>query len=273
MKQKLRLTLIASGLCLLLSSRPGHAEEPSARRAPVESSHIHVQNSRSLPRAPDAWSTPLASLSAPLLTPANPDTDARLRYVAGELTANAPAERRWWFGWIGGFAALSVGQAYFFFTKDEPAERILNAVGGGMSFIGLVGLLVLPNAGRFADSTLEALPERTPAERVRKLERAEEMLTEAEEATWRKRNPVAVIGPTLISFGTATYVWVKYDAALPALRTMAGALAINVAHWWTRPTSNSDAARRYRGQSAALDWQLTPWISPRVVGLGLGTAF
>ncbi|MCA9640899.1 MAG: hypothetical protein KC492_09395 [Myxococcales bacterium] len=258
MKQKLRLVVISGGLCVLLSHRIGRAEARIPLQLPVESSRIHVQNS--------------AALGAPL-TPANPDRDARLSYVAGELTANAPAERRWWYGWIGGFAALSAGQAYFFFTKDEPAERILNAVGGGMSFIGLVGLLVLPNAGRFADENLAELPERTPAERAAKLDSAERMLTDAQEATRRKRNAVAVIGPTLISFGTAAYVWAKYDAAMPALRTMVGSLAINIAHWWTRPTSNAEAARRYRGQSAKLDWQLLPWISPQVTGLGLGAVF
>lgn len=272
MKQKLGLAFVSASLSVALTASWVRAETPAARRRAGETLRIHVQNP-----LVGHLGAPLASAPGTppsvAITPASPDTRARLDYLVSELSHNAPAERLWWYGWIGGFAALSAGQAYFFFTKDEPAERILNAVGGGMSFIGLVGLLVLPNDGRFADENLAELPDATPEERVRKLERAETMLQSAREATWRKRNPLAVIGPLLISFGTSAYVWGKYDAALPALRNMAGSLAINLAHWWTRPTANADAARRYRGESAGVDWRLTPWISPSVAGLGLGTAF
>ncbi|MEZ4234394.1 MAG: hypothetical protein R3B89_34790 [Polyangiaceae bacterium] len=271
-----KLRPVPAAVCLSLVLAPGLARAQAAapRAVPAENLHIHVQNAASsipgLRRV--STSSKLLEATRPL-TPANPDTSARLAYVSGELTRNAGAERLWWYGWIGGFAALSVGQGYFFFTRDDPAERILNAVGGGMSLIGLAGLLVLPNDGRFADEDLADLPEGSAEERSAKLARAESMLGNAAEATRRKRNALAVVGPVLVSFGTAAYVWAKYDAAVPALRTMVGALAINVAHWWTRPTANAEAARRYRGQSAELDWRLTPWISPRIVGLGLGTPF
>lgn len=273
MTQKLGLILASASLSLMLNASTTQAEVGDARLPGSQNPRIHVQNPllghAAAPLGRAAGSAPAGGF----ITPANPDTRARLDYLTGELSRNARGERLWWYGWIGGFAALSAGQAYFFFTKDEPEERVLNAVGGGMSFIGLVGLLVLPNDGRFADENLAELPDATPEARVRKLERAEAMLHSAREATWRKRNPLAVIGPLLVSFGTSAYVWIKYDAALPALRNMAGALAINLAHWWTRPTANAEAAQLYRGESAGIDWRLTPWISPSVAGLGLAAAF
>lgn len=222
-----------------------------------------------------AQSGPVASSGAlaPAPTPASPDVDRRLGYVSGELTRNAPAERRWWLGWIGGFAALAGGQAYFFFTKDEPEERFLNALGGGMSSIGLVGLLVLPNPGRFADHRLEEMPERTRPERAHKLQVAEGVLVDAQEATWQKRNPIAVVGPMLISAGASVYVWRKYDATLPALRNLLGSISINLAHWWTRPTSNAEAARRYRGDTARLQIMPQPWLSADAAGCSLQGRF
>lgn len=227
-----------------------------------------------LPVAPaNVSAAPPPTLRALAPTPASPDVDRRLAYVSGALTRNAPAERAWWFGWIGGFAALAGGQAYFYFTKDEPEERILNAVGGSMSAIGLVGLLVLPNAGRFADHRLAEMPEHTRGERSHKLRAAEQMLEDAEQATWRKRNPIAVVGPMLISAGTSIYVWRKYDATLPALRNLLGSISVNIAHWWTRPTSDAEAARRYRGETARLRLYPQPWLSAEAAGFGVAGSF
>ncbi len=184
------------------------------------------------------------------------------------MTDSAPRERLWHTGWALGFAALTVGQAYFFFTLDDPAERVLNGVGGFMSGLGFLGLLVLPNPGLHADQELSRVARGTPAERARALDTAEELLQGSAEATWMKRDPLAVILPYLVSVGSATYVTLRYDALWPALRTLTGAAAVNIAHWFTRPTGNLEASRRYRGERAAFSVTPAPLLGDGSYGLG-----
>jgi hypothetical protein len=112
----------------------------------------------------------------------------RLGFITKALQAGQPAAQRWWYGWIGAYTVGAIAGgilagSHWNDTKVEGEETTADRefaegmlVGGGTFVLGVGGLLIDPFTPATAARKLDPLPEATPADRLAKLERAEELL-------------------------------------------------------------------------------------------------
>ena len=125
-------------------------------------------------------------------TPSDEEVKARLGFIQTALDAGRGRAKTWWCGWLGGYAAatavqggLAIGNAKNIKAVSDDVSEDVNSdrkfaadmlVGGATTALGVVGLLVDPFTPLSAPGELRALPDGTPAERLAKLRRAEDLL-------------------------------------------------------------------------------------------------
>lgn len=52
--------------------------------------------------------------------------------------------QRWWYGWLAGYSAATIGQGIVYFSTNEKATRQDMALGSATTFLGAVGVLITP---------------------------------------------------------------------------------------------------------------------------------
>lgn len=117
----------------------------------------------------------------------------RLTYIENTLYDAQPAAQAWWYTWISLYATGTVVQgslsgAHWNDWKYEIKHHVYMRkirnrgfaedmmVGGCTTAIGLAGKLVFPFKPAYLPDRLRTMPDNTPAERMQKLEQAEQIL-------------------------------------------------------------------------------------------------
>jgi hypothetical protein len=116
----------------------------------------------------------------------------RLGFVENALSLAQPAAKTWWYGWISAYSAGAVVQGILAgahwndvkVVEDAQGSRKVRdrgfaedmLVGGVTCALGAGNLLVNPFLPAYGPNKLRSLPEDMPAERLMKLQKAEELL-------------------------------------------------------------------------------------------------
>jgi hypothetical protein len=103
----------------------------------------------------------------------------RLRFIQSSFDAGKTAADLWWYGWLYGYSAATVGQLAIYSNSGDETTRQNMLVGAVTTALGAGGQVVFPlEAGRFA-VRLRGMPVGTPEARRVKLDVAENFLREA----------------------------------------------------------------------------------------------
>jgi hypothetical protein len=144
--------------------------------------------------------------------------------------------QRWWYGWLVGYSAATVGQGIVYFSSDNKSTRQDMALGAATTALGAIGQIltpIVPHTSSLQDFQIS----NTSAELTAELTFSEEFLEEIaiREKNGRSWKVHAVTGAVNISSGLITWLGFKrsvWDGVGNfALNTVITELQI-----WTQPT-------------------------------------
>ena len=170
----------------------------------------------------------------------------RTRIIEKMLEEGKPNANRWWYGWLAGYSAATIGQGIVYISTDEKGLKQDMALGAATTLLGAAGQLLTPNEpGKSADRLSKA-PAETNAERLNKLSLAEELLKNSamREKTGRSWQMHAVTGVVNLSSGLIT--WIAFDRDVwSGVVNFALNTAITETQIWTQPTRAMKDYRDY----------------------------
>jgi hypothetical protein len=138
----------------------------------------------------------------------------RIQCIQKMLDEGKPRANLWWYGWLGGYSAATVGQGIVFSVSEDLKTRQNMALGAATTFVGAIGQLITPMVPAYAPGRISILPEDTPEQRVRKLEKAEQLFAASaqREIFGRSWKMQAASGAVNLSSGLIT--WLGFDRSV-----------------------------------------------------------
>jgi hypothetical protein len=145
--------------------------------------------------------------------------------MAPLLQRDARAVRTWWWGWLGGFSALTVGQGALYLTSDDEDFKAGQLVGAAGSTLGVLGTLIhaVQPYDVPADGDLHALL-------------ADRAAREIEGRGWVNHTLNAAV-----NVASGAVLWGYYKQPGSAAFTFVAGMLIGEAQIWTQPTLARDA--------------------------------
>jgi hypothetical protein len=197
----------------------------------------------------------------------------RLAFLEERLDRGTVSAERWWYGWFSGWLALSVGEAVGAVATTNVGLRKDSAVGAVGASLGVIPFGIFAFPARYAAGELHALPEATPAERRRKLARAEHLLRASAKAEAAGRSWLTHVLSIGGSVGVGLVLALGYQRPTTGVISILGGVGISEAQIFTQPTAAIDDLRAYErlagGTAPAAKPGASAWtIAP--LGLGLG---
>jgi hypothetical protein len=190
----------------------------------------------------------------------------RLAFIEARLQRATPSAELWWSLWYYGYMTVTVGQAGFAILIQNKNLRVDTAVGAAFSSLGVVGLAVAPLPAKDAAYTLSKLSAGSPAERRRKLAKAEALLSAAAASERIGRTWLPHVTGGAVTLTSALVLGVVYKQVASSIVTFVSGMAITEAQIFSRPTAAIDDWREYqRGAFGAP----TPIASSPRAGLGV----
>lgn len=169
---------------------------------------------------------------------------ARLQTIESMLNKGKPNANLWWYGWLAGYSAATIGQGAVFLSANDRSLKQDMALGAATTFLGAVGQLITPMVPGYASDGLKKIPGDTKDERWKKLIEAEKLLKESalREKSGRSWQTHAIAGAVNIGSGLITWLGFKRDI-WAGLENFALNTCITEAQIWTQPTK---AMRDYK---------------------------
>ena len=204
----------------------------------------------------------------------------RIQTIQLILNQGKPNANRWWYGWLAGYSAATVGQGGVYFLSEDKSTRQDMVLGAATTFLGAVGQLLTPRVPGYAPGRLAQIPDSTPEERLRKLYKAEELLkasalTEKAGRSWKVH---ALTGAVNLSSGLIT--WLVFKRTVWAgVGNFALNTAITEAQIWTQPTRTikdyQNYCRKYNsGEKVVTNKSDLNWfVSVYTGGIGIKLVF
>lgn len=170
----------------------------------------------------------------------------RIQCIQQMLEQDKTHTDRWWYGWLVGYSAATVGQGAVYFLSEDKGTKQDMVLGAGTTILGAAGQLIAPlHPGRNA-KILSNYPESTPEERIKKLEIAEKFLknaatTEKFGRSWKNH---ALYGAVNLTSGLIT--WLGFKRTLwDGIGNFALNTVISEVQIWTQPTRSWKNYQRY----------------------------
>lgn len=217
-----------------------------------------------------------ATPSVPHLPPPSPalsdaEIASRVAFIEERLEASRRHGRYWHLGWYAASVAGIGFNTALAATADESGGRAGGIVTAVLAAGGIAYLELMPMNARLGADPLAPLPEATREQRLRKLERAQEILEENAERATVQVNWLAHAANAAVSVASGLIVWGFSDDAGAALVTGGLALLGGEVQFWTEPAAPrrdiEDYVARFPAtsrRSRGLHW------APAARGLGLG---
>jgi hypothetical protein len=161
----------------------------------------------------------------------------RIRYIQNILSSNRTNANRWYYGWLAGYSAATVGQGTVFFLSNDKVVRQNMALGAATTCLGALGQLLTPmDPGQKAD-ILSQISDSTQQDRLKKLTSAEELLNSAalREKFGRSWQAHTLCGVVNLSSGLVTWLGFKQSIQAGIINFALNSI-ITEAQIWTQPT-------------------------------------
>jgi hypothetical protein len=195
--------------------------------------------------APETSDTPAPDLSSAGVV----DDNARYAWLDHELAHIEGATERWYTGWTASFGVLAIGQYSMSIAAPNSGIREISLAGAINSTLGLGAVLIAPNTLDGTREKLENFDASTPLGAYERRRRAEYLLhaTAAEESFYHSPIPLLLAA---LSSGAACVILIEgYDQVVGGFATLGAGLAVTAVEMLTRPSSATDAWKRYSTQA------------------------
>lgn len=190
-----------------------------------------------------------ASPEGPASTELTPLTDAevaaRLSFIRTSLDEGEQGAKLWYYGWIGGFTALTAGHSAVALVTGDEKLRTDAWIGAATSALGLISTAVIPWPSALAPARVRGSPDATPEQRRLSLREAEEALRSAAELERLGRSWLPQVGGVIVNLAAFGLRWFRYDRRATALLGLAGGLVVSEAKVLTQPTTSMQALQAY----------------------------
>jgi len=186
----------------------------------------------------------------------------------------------WWWGWLTGYSAATVAQSVIGFQSSKLNTRQDMYLSAATTLVGAVGQFVTPVMPSKALSQLAALPDRTPDEKQKKLEAAEDMLQRRAwaESKGRGWHMHAMSGAVNLSSGLITWIGFKRTWK-DGLLNFAINTVVTEAQIWSQPMHAKKELEQYKRtnflsyRTLSRGHRCTYVVSARSEGLGVSVIF
>ncbi len=161
----------------------------------------------------------------------------RLQTIEQILNRGKPSANAWWYGWVIGYSAATVGQGAVMAMSEKLGTRQDMALGSITTILGAANILITPRDPAIATDKLAQIPENTPEERSIKLLEAEKLLKRSADVERAGRNwqEQAICGIVNVSSGLITWFGFHRNA-MAGLENFLINTAISEAQIYTQPT-------------------------------------
>ena len=206
------------------------------------------------------------ALLPPLFVTGNAQAqEDRLELLQDRLDAGEGTSTVWWYGWLGTYSALTVGQGAVYFATDDDQLRANALVGSAGSLLGVVSVL----ASRLPSISAGADLRRVSGSTRQKITAGEALLDESAEAEAFGRSWVSHGLGFLVAAGQGAVLWGAYDLPVDGAISFAVSLAMSELQIFTQPTRAIDDRREYRARYPVARLS----VFPTPGGAGLRLAF
>jgi len=168
----------------------------------------------------------------------------RIQYIKNTLEHDKMNIKCWWYGWLGGYSAATIGQGVVYFAGKEKGTRQDMALGAATTLLGAAGQFISPLIRGRESIQLNSISETTEIERLNKMAIAEKLFEECalREKLARSWKNHAICSAVNLSGGLITWLGFKrsFGAGLGYFVLNA---AISETQIWTQPTL---ARRNYK---------------------------
>lgn len=164
-------------------------------------------------------------------------TQERLQAIQLMLEQGQTNANRWWYGWLIGYSAATIGQGAVYFASKDKDTRQDMILGATTTFLGAMGQIFALTAPGTAPDRLAQIAANTPEERSNKLLKAEELLRECakQEKFGRSWKTHAITG--VVNLGSGLVVWLGYKRSFwEGVGNFALNTVITEAQIWSQPT-------------------------------------
>ena len=199
-----------------------------------------------------------------------PDSDTGNPQQDIQLTAlrDRSVLQGWWYGWLAGYSAATVGQGIVYIASDDKTLRQDMALGAATTLLGAAGQLISPALPKGAD--YPSYREYISGERTMSPEQAAELLRllaarEKEGRSWKTH---ALAG--VVNIGSGLITWLGYKRTfMDGLENFAINTVITEAQIWTQPVRARKDYEKYcqtlQSEADAVavkpsgEWTLSAW--------------
>ena len=168
----------------------------------------------------------------------------RIQYIKNTLEHDKTNTKRWWYGWLGGYSAATIGQSMVYFNSNEREMRQDMVLGAATTLLGAAGQFISPLIPRNESEQLNLFSATTGVERLNKLAYAEKLL---EECAMREKLARSWKNHALcsaVNLGGGLITWLGFKRSFGAgVGYFVLNSAITETQIWTQPTL---ARRNYK---------------------------
>jgi len=178
------------------------------------------------------------------------EVTSRINHIQNVLDAGQTAANVWWWGWLAGYGALTVGQMGVYYGVDDRELRQDMVVGAATTFLGMVGQVIDDMEPGYLPDRLRLMPGDTPEQRRQKLASAEEFLRLCAQREIDGRSWYTHALAFVVNAGAGLFTWLYFERPfLDGLINFAIGQAISEIQIFTQPTRAirdfQDYERRY----------------------------
>lgn len=214
--------------------------------------------------APAVAADPPAPLTRSYDALSDSELNERANFILERLDAGQTWASRWQWGWTTAYASgvvIGTGRAIATSDGHNRVDYITTAVKGA---IGTTRLLLQPHPGRLGAGELRFMKVATRADRIRRLQLAEERLQLVAKKARERTNWKAHAGNLFLNLAGAGATWALGDSD-DAYQSLAVGLIVGEAHIWSAPWRGLDDVDDYQSRfglksSDRFEWRIAPTL-------------
>jgi hypothetical protein len=168
----------------------------------------------------------------------------RLEFLEKTLKNDNTNTKRWWYGWLAGYSAATLGQGAVYFSSNSKTTRQDMVLGAATTFLGAAGQFITPLTPRKEIKNFFPLPSAFKDDRLKKLIIAENLLSECAKREKEARNWQNHALTGAVNLGSGLITWLGFKRTIwDGLANFALNTTITETQIWSQPTL---AKRNYK---------------------------
>ena len=161
----------------------------------------------------------------------------RIVEIEHQLNRSKPGINGWWYGWLGGYSAATIGQGAVFFISNEKATKQDMALGAATTFLGAALQLLTPISVDNDLKNIKQLPDSSNSDELNKLAVAEKLFEKAAKAEKTGRSWQIHALNTTVNLGSGLITWLVFKRSVwDGLGNFVLNSVVTEAQIWTQPT-------------------------------------